>query len=159
MPLVIVETSAPRRGPGASAVDERLQHLRELLTFVRQHVPYFRERQEYAVEPERFHQLPLMRKAELRVHFPEGLVSDQVAGAQALEEGWLATQTEADALLVQVIPALGATVPEALLMEALGDALGVSKVRVQKVGRLEPESSLKFRLTGSRVVQTPELLA
>jgi phenylacetate-CoA ligase len=83
---------------------------------------------------------------------------DEALGAVGGIDFYQATQTEADALLVQVIPALGATVPEALLMEALGDALGVSKVRVQKVGRLEPEPSLKFRLTGSRFVQTPELL-
>lgn len=64
----------------------------DLLTFITVHVPYYRDRAatyapSAAENDATFSRLPLMTKADLRAHFPHGLVSDTVDVPALLESG------------------------------------------------------------------------
>ena len=61
-------------------------------------------------------------------------------------------------LRVQAIPALGVDLRPTDLSDRLRERLGFAKVRVDVVRRLDPEASLKFRLTECRTASPPEIL-
>ena len=60
-------------------------------------------------------------------------------------------------LRVQVVPSLERAFEPKELEDRLRGGLGVERVRVVTVSRLEPEPSLKYRLTECKIAQPPEL--
>jgi phenylacetate-CoA ligase len=61
-------------------------------------------------------------------------------------------------LRVQAIPALGVELRRTDLVDRLRERLGFATVHVKEVRRLDPEASLKFRLTEHRAAAPPEFL-
>ena len=201
------------------------ERIRELLSFATERVSFYRERRKiYA--PHRIDaaadlgSLPLMRKADLREHFPNGLVAEGLNVNAMLESGkpvvryvvgdvgrrvdeecdcavgewpvlevhgrlkdmlgldgkWVTTRQLDDAvsavmgidfyrcsqtgpreLSFRVVLAEGHADPTAALVSAAKALPGVETVKVKVVLRLDPEPSLKFRLTENLVQPTPEL--
>ena len=58
---------------------------------------------------------------------------------------------------MKIVPSLGRSFDSTELVDQLRSALRVEQVRVDAVSRLEPEPSLKYRLTASSVAAAPEL--
>lgn len=76
-------------------------------------------------------------------------IDDSLAGVRALEF-YKCTQIAPSELLMQVIPSLDVRVDPAEIEDRLR-GLGFATVRTKTVTRLDPEPSLKFRLTESRI--------
>lgn len=83
---------------------------------------------------------------------------DQLMARAAGVDFYQVLQSAPHELTVSVVPAPGEAPAEAELKALLGDGLGVRDVRVRRVTRLDPEVSMKFRLSGSLVGPPPELL-
>jgi phenylacetate-CoA ligase len=74
---------------------------------------------------------------------------DQMISDTAHLDFYSCTQTEADTLVVDVIPSLGqeSVFAKAELADKLRSRLGIAKVEVRLVSRLDPLPSLKYRQT------------
>ncbi len=83
---------------------------------------------------------------------------DEVVGAVPGVDFYRCTQTGESELSLLVIPAPGERLEANRLADRLREVLGVARTSVREVARLDPEPSLKFRLTECRIAQPPEAL-
>jgi phenylacetate-CoA ligase len=83
---------------------------------------------------------------------------DQVLAQSKGVDFYRVTQTASDTLQVAVVPSGLEPVDAAHLVGLLREQLGVAAVAVKQVARLDPEESMKFRLTESKIVAPREFL-